>query len=62
MPDRRASLLVRLVLQNKGKLSMTKRTLFAEINDDELHTIEEAVWSEWQREHESLDPHQETAV
>jgi len=51
MPDRRASLLVRLILQNKGKLSNSKRTLFAEVSDDELHNIERAVWQTWEEEH-----------
>jgi hypothetical protein len=50
MPDRRASLLVRLILQNKGRLSKSKRTAFAEISDDELHDIEKAVWRRWEEE------------
>ncbi len=49
MPNRRASLLVRLILQNKGKLSNAKRDLFAEISDDELHRIEGIVWNTWQK-------------
>jgi hypothetical protein len=52
MPDRRASLLVRLILQNRGKLSRGKRASFAEIKDDELHRIEEAVWRTWEKERE----------
>ena len=52
MPDRRASLLVRLILQNRGKLSDGKRSSFAEINDDELHRIEEGVWRTWEKERE----------
>ncbi len=51
MPDRRASLLVRLILQNKGKLSSAKRASFAEINDDELQRIERVVWGAWQKQH-----------
>jgi hypothetical protein len=43
MPDRRASLLVRLILQNNGRLSQTKRTTFPELTDEELSAIEEAV-------------------
>jgi hypothetical protein len=43
MPDQRATLMVRLILQNKGKLSKTKRTLFAEVSEDELQEIEKAV-------------------
>jgi hypothetical protein len=43
MPDRRASLLVRLILQNKGKLSQAKRKTFPEITREELAKIERAV-------------------
>ena len=43
MPDRRASLLVRLILQNDGTLAQNKREHFSEINDDELTSIEAAV-------------------
>lgn len=53
MPNRRASLLVRLILQNKGQLSNGKRGLFAEIIEDELHRIEEMVWNTWQKGHET---------
>jgi hypothetical protein len=49
MPNRRAALLVRLVLQNKGKLSKGKRTSFAEITDKEVDQIETAVWGIWQQ-------------
>jgi hypothetical protein len=52
MPDRRASILVRLILQNRGKLSRAKRAAFAEIKDDELRGIEEAVWRTWEKERE----------
>jgi hypothetical protein len=55
MPDRRASLLVRLILQNHGKLSRGKRQAFAEIKDDELHRIEDAVWHTWEKEREKHD-------
>jgi hypothetical protein len=55
MPDRRASLLVRLILQNHGKLSRGKRVTFAEIKDDELHRIEEAVWQTWEKERVKRD-------
>jgi hypothetical protein len=41
MPDRRASLLIRLCLQNQGRLSQTKRPQFAELTDDEIARIEE---------------------
>jgi hypothetical protein len=45
MPDRRASLLVRLILQNDGRLSQTKRATFSELKDEEISAIEEAVAS-----------------
>jgi len=48
MPNRRAALLVRLILQNKGKLSKGKRTSFAEVTDQEVDRIETAVWGVWQ--------------
>ncbi|MGH9163328.1 MAG: Fic family protein [Vicinamibacteraceae bacterium] len=43
MPDRRASLLVRLCLQNGGRLSNTKRGLFSELSDMEVGQMEAAV-------------------
>jgi Fic family protein len=43
MPDRRASLLVRLILQNKGRLAKNKRDLFSEVTDEELAKIEKAM-------------------
>lgn len=43
MPDRRASLLTRLIVQNNGTLSQTKRGHFAEITASELAAIEDAV-------------------
>jgi hypothetical protein len=43
MSDRRASLLVRLIIQNKGKLAPGRRDHFAEISNPELEAIEEAV-------------------
>lgn len=45
MPDRRASLLVRLILQNKGTLAQNKRAHFVEIREDEIAAIESAVRS-----------------
>jgi hypothetical protein len=45
MPDRRASLLVRLILQNKGRLSQGKRATFSELSDQEISAIEAAVTS-----------------
>jgi hypothetical protein len=43
MPDRRASLLVRLILQNNGRLSQAKRATFSELKNDEVSAIEAAV-------------------
>jgi Fic family protein len=43
MPQAKASLLIRLVLQNHGKLSVKKRRLFSELSDDEVAYIEEAI-------------------
>jgi hypothetical protein len=47
MPNRRASLLVSFIVQNKGKLSEGKRTNFSEISDQEIDRIEKAVWGTW---------------
>jgi hypothetical protein len=43
MPDRRASLLVRLCLQNGGRLSRAKRPQFAELSDEEIAEIESSI-------------------
>ena len=43
MPDRRASLLVRLCMQNGGRLAARKRARFAELTDDEVAAMEAAV-------------------
>ena len=43
MPDRRASLFVRLCLQNEGRLATRKRRLFNELADDEVAAMETAV-------------------
>jgi hypothetical protein len=43
MPNQRASLLVRLIHQNNGELSQSKRQQFAELNDDEIRQIESAI-------------------
>ena len=43
MPDRRASLFVRLCLQNGGRLSAGKRASFAELTDAEVAAMEAAV-------------------
>jgi len=43
MPDLRASLLVRLILQNHGHLSTRKRKQFSELRDEEIERIERAI-------------------
>lgn len=44
MPDRRASLLVRFIMQNRGSLSKNKREKdFAELTDKEVENIENAI-------------------
>jgi Fic family protein len=43
MPDRRASLFVRLCMQNGGLLSRAKRELFAELEENEVAALEAAV-------------------
>lgn len=43
MPQTRASLLIRLILQNHGRLSGKKRPQFAELSDDEVAQIEEGI-------------------
>ncbi len=43
MPDRRASLLVQLCMQNGGRLSKTKRGEFKELSDEEVAGIEAAI-------------------
>jgi hypothetical protein len=45
MPDKRTSLLVRLILQNKGRLAGIKRDLFSEPTDEELTKIEKTIGS-----------------
>jgi Fic family protein len=43
MPNQRATLLIRLIHQNKGRLSSTKRKLFQELSDAEVERIESAI-------------------
>ena len=44
MPDRRASLLVRMILQNRGTLSKNKRQRdFSELSDHEITLVELAI-------------------
>ena len=42
MPESRANLFLRLVLQNGGRLSARKRGLFLELSDDEVAALERA--------------------
>lgn len=58
MPNRRASLLVKLILQSKGKLSKGKRDTFSEISDQEIDRIEKAVWETWQESQQDQPPEQ----
>lgn len=43
MPNKRASLLIRLIHQNGGKLAKGKRETFAELSDDEISKIEHVI-------------------
>ncbi len=43
MPNRRASLFVRICMQNNGTLSKKKREQFSELSDEEVARLEEAI-------------------
>ena len=43
MPDRRAALFVRLCMQHGGRLSATKRRLFAELDDVEVAAMQASI-------------------
>lgn len=43
MPNQRAALLIRLIHQNKGKLSKGKRDSFSELSDEEIRKIESEI-------------------
>ena len=43
MPDKRASLLVRLIMQNKGRLGKNTGELFSEVTDEGLARVERAI-------------------
>ncbi len=43
MPDRQASLLIRLCMQNNGDLPRRRRRHFPELSDDEINAMEDAV-------------------
>ncbi len=53
MPGVRASLLVRLILQNHGKLSKVKRGQFPELRDEEISAIEAAICNDQAEQEES---------
>ena len=53
MPDRRASLFVQVCMQNGGKLSRGKRAQFAELDDDEIRRMEEALQEAMRAEREA---------
>jgi hypothetical protein len=59
MPDRRASLFVRLCMQNHGRLSKAKRAEFAELSDEEIDKLEAAVQAAIQPD--GRQPHSERA-
>ena len=43
MPNQRAALLIKLIHQNKGKLSKGKRDSFSELSDEEIHKVETTI-------------------
>ena len=43
MPDRRASLFVRLCMQNGGRLARSRREQFSELSDEEIRSLETAI-------------------
>jgi len=43
LPRACQALLVRLIMQNKGRLAQNKRNLFSEVTDEELVKIEKAI-------------------
>jgi hypothetical protein len=53
MPDKRAALLIKLVLQNGCKLSAGKRSVFEELTDGEVERIQDAIQ---QIKHEAGNP------
>jgi Fic family protein len=55
MPNQRAAQLIKLIHQNKGKLSKAKRASFAELHDDEITRIESAIRAAAQQ-HQSGGP------
>ena len=46
MPDRKEQLFLRLVMDNRGKLSNRKRSLFAELDDETIAALEAAIEEE----------------
>jgi hypothetical protein len=55
MPNHRASLLIKLIHQNQGKLAKGKRESFAELSDEEVSKIEFAIRAIAQR-FQATDP------
>jgi hypothetical protein len=55
MPDRRASLFVRLCFQNGGRLAKARRASFAELSDVEVAAMEAAVQAALAAEPEALE-------
>jgi len=43
MPDKEASLFIKLVVENAGRLSKAKRGRFPELSDDHIVRLEEIV-------------------
>ena len=43
MPNQRAALLIRLIHQNRGRLSKAKRDSFSELSEEEINKIEVAI-------------------
>ena len=49
MPDRKVDLFIRLCVQNRGRLSASKReSQFAMLTDAEVRAMEQAVQDAWQ--------------
>ena len=48
MPDRKIDLFIRLCVQNRGRLSASKKSQFAMLSDAEVRAMEQAVQDAWQ--------------
>jgi len=51
MPNQRASLLIRLILQIRASSLRANEIPFPRYRDDEIDRIEKAVWGTWQDAH-----------